>query len=104
MLTNLSILAPFMLAVSMNHKGAKRRDEILKHSFNFVAVVLQPRRRVMERPLCQGILALVLLVAIDVTQIGGLTKAAELTPEAGDALQPLITTPELVVGENRFAF
>jgi hypothetical protein len=93
-----------MLAVSMNHKGAKRRDEILKHSFNFVAVVLQPRRRVMERPLCQGILALVLLVAICVTQIGGLTKAAELTPEAGDALQPLITTSELVVGENRFAF
>ena len=37
-------------------------------------------------------------------QIGGLTTAAELTPEAGDGLQPLITTSELVVGENRFAF
>src|SRR5215475_11512754 len=93
-----------MFAVSMNHKGTKRRDEILKHSFNFVAVVLQSRRRVMERPLCQGILALVLLVAIDVTQIGGLTKAADLAGETEDRLQPLITTSELVVGENRFAF
>ncbi len=58
----------------------------------------------MERPLCRGVFALVLLVAGYATQIGGLTTAAELTPEAGDGLQPLITTSELVVGENRFAF
>jgi hypothetical protein len=58
----------------------------------------------MERPLCRGVLALVLLAIVCATQIGALTRAAELTPEAGDGLQPLITTSELVVGENRFAF
>jgi hypothetical protein len=58
----------------------------------------------MERPLCQAVFALVLLVAGYPIQIGGLTTAAELKPEAGDGLQPLITTSELVVGENRFAF
>jgi hypothetical protein len=58
----------------------------------------------MERPLWRGVFALVLLVAGYAIQIGGLTTAAELTPEAGDGLQPLITTSELVVGENRFAF
>src|SRR5215472_10113165 len=93
-----------MLAVSMNHKDAKRRDEILKHSFNFVAVVLQPRRRVMERPLCRAVFAIVLLVATYLTQIGGRSAAADLAGETEDRLQPLITTSELVVGENRFAF
>ena len=58
----------------------------------------------MQRPLCRGVLALVLLVAGYVIQIGGLTAAAELTPDAGNGLQPLITTAELVVGQNRFAF
>src|SRR4030095_6086550 len=58
----------------------------------------------MERPLWRGVFALVLLVAGYATQIGGLAAAAELTPEPGDGLQPLITTSELVVGENRFAF
>ncbi len=58
----------------------------------------------MERPVCRGVFAIFLLVAGYVTQIGGLTAAADLTPEAGDGLQPLITTSELVVGENRFAF
>ena len=58
----------------------------------------------MERPLCRGVFALVLLVAGYATQIGGLTAAAELTPDAGNGLQPLITTAELVVGQNRFAF
>jgi hypothetical protein len=58
----------------------------------------------MKRPLCRGVLALVFLVAGYATQIGGLAAAAELTPDAGDGLQLLITTAELVVGENRFAF
>lgn len=58
----------------------------------------------MERPLCRGVLALVLLAIVCATQIGALTTAAELTPETGDGLQPLITTSELVVGDNRFAF
>ena len=35
----------------------------------------------MERPLCRGVFALVLLVAGYATQIGGLTTAAELTSE-----------------------
>jgi hypothetical protein len=54
----------------------------------------------MERPLCRGFFAIFLLVA---THIAG-TAAADLTPAAGNGLQPLITTSELVVGENRFAF
>jgi hypothetical protein len=58
----------------------------------------------MKRPLCRGVFASFLLVVAYVTQISGLTAAADLTPEAGDGLKPLITTSELVVGENRFAF
>jgi hypothetical protein len=58
----------------------------------------------MERPLCRGVFTIFLLVASYLSQIGGQTAAADLTPEAGDGLQPLITTSELVVGENRFAF
>jgi hypothetical protein len=58
----------------------------------------------MERPLCRGLFAIILLVAAYATQICGGAAAADLTPEAGDGLQPLITTSELVVGENRFAF
>jgi hypothetical protein len=59
----------------------------------------------MKRPLCRSVFALVLLVSVYATQIDGRdgrTAAAE--PETGDGLQPLITTSELVVGENRFAF
>ena len=58
----------------------------------------------MERPLCRCVFAIIFLVAAYATQIGGRTAAADLTAEAGDGLQPLITTSELVVGENRFAF
>jgi hypothetical protein len=58
----------------------------------------------MERPLCRGVFTIFLLVASYLTQIGGQPAAADLTPEPGDGLQPLITTSELVVGENRFAF
>ena len=58
----------------------------------------------MKRPLCRGVFAIFFLVAIYAPQIGGLTAAADPTPETGGGLQPLITTSELVVGENRFAF
>jgi hypothetical protein len=58
----------------------------------------------MERPRYLGFFAALLLVAVYATQIGGPAAAADLTAEAGDGLQPLITTSELVVGENRFAF
>jgi hypothetical protein len=58
----------------------------------------------MERPLCRDVFAILLLVAGYACQIGGRTEAADLRAEAGDKLQPLITTSELVVGENRFAF
>ena len=56
----------------------------------------------MERPLCRSFFAI--LIAGYAIQIGGRTAAADLTAEPGDGLQPLITTSELVVGENRFAF
>src|SRR5215475_13555577 len=58
----------------------------------------------MERRLCRAVLVLVLLVACYATRGDELTTAADLTPETVDGLQPLITTSELVVGENRFAF
>ena len=56
----------------------------------------------MERPLCRGVFGLFLLVAGFALHIGGRTAAADLTP--GGGLQALITTSELVVGQNRFAF
>lgn len=55
----------------------------------------------MERPFCRGVFAIILLVAI---YIGGRTAAADLTLETGGGFQALITTSELVVGQNRFAF
>jgi hypothetical protein len=58
----------------------------------------------MKRLLCRGFLAILLLVAGYAARIGGPAAAADLTAEAGGGLQPLITTSELVVGENRFAF
>jgi hypothetical protein len=58
----------------------------------------------MERSLCREVFGLILLVTVYAVQIDGRASAAEITPEAGDGLQPLITTSELVVGKNRFAF
>jgi hypothetical protein len=58
----------------------------------------------MKRTLRRGFFALFLFVTGYAAQIAGQTAAADLTPEAGDGLQPLITTSELVVGPNRFAF
>jgi hypothetical protein len=58
----------------------------------------------MRRSLCRGVFATFLLVVGYVIQIGEMPAAADLIPAAGDALQPLITTSEMVVGENRFAF
>src|SRR5437016_10245139 len=37
-------------------------------------------------------------------QEGRATAGAELSPQPGEALQVLITTAEMVVGQNRFAF
>jgi len=58
----------------------------------------------MKQPLIRGLVVLVLFLAVHATRHDGETAAAELTPEAGGGLQPLITTSELVVGQNRFAF
>jgi hypothetical protein len=58
----------------------------------------------MRRSLCRGVFATFLLVVGYGIQIGEMPAAADLIPAAGDALQPLITTSEMVVGENRFAF
>src|SRR5262245_11096550 len=91
-----------MLALSIKQKGSKRRDK--KAQFGFVVVGLLPRRRVMERHLCQAVFAVVLLVASYPIQISGRSAAADPAAETEDGLQPLITTSELVVGENRFAF
>jgi hypothetical protein len=56
----------------------------------------------MRRRLCRSFFA-ILIVGYTI-QVGGQTAAADLAPETGDGLQPLITTSELVVGQNRFAF
>jgi hypothetical protein len=58
----------------------------------------------MERPLCRGVFAIILLFAGYAVHIGGRVASADLTPEAGGRIQALITTSELVVGQNRFAF
>ena len=58
----------------------------------------------MKRTVCGSFVTLCLFVAGYATHIGGRTAAADLTPKAGDGVQPLITTSELVVGPNRFAF
>src|SRR5437763_3123352 len=59
----------------------------------------------MQRLLgCFG-LVLVFLGSIAVAPgAGRVTAVAELSPPADEALQVLITTAELVVGQNRFAF
>jgi hypothetical protein len=56
----------------------------------------------MKRPLCRVFFAI--LIAGYSIQVGSRTATANPTSEAGDGLQPLITTSELVVGQNRFAF
>jgi hypothetical protein len=56
----------------------------------------------MKRPLCRVFFAI--LIAGYTIQVESRTATANPTSEAGDGLQPLITTSELVVGQNRFAF
>ena len=51
-----------------------------------------------------GLIVVVIFFAVFVTRLGGADAADGLTPEAHEGLQPLITTSELVVGQNRFAF
>jgi hypothetical protein len=56
----------------------------------------------MKRRLCRVFFAI--LIAGFTIQVSRQTAAADLAAEPGDKLQPLITTSELVVGQNRFAF
>src|SRR5712692_8779876 len=64
-----------------------------------------PGAEAMQQPLVLSVVMLVLLVAASFSQPEGrLAVAAEHTPPVGGALQVLITTSELVVGQNRFAF
>jgi hypothetical protein len=58
----------------------------------------------VKQPLFPGLVVLVLLVAADAINDIETLAAADLTAEADGGLQPLITTSELVVGQNRFAF
>jgi hypothetical protein len=58
----------------------------------------------MERPLRRGVFAISVLVVSSAIHIGGRVEAADPASEAANGLQPLITTSELVVGQNRFAF
>jgi hypothetical protein len=59
----------------------------------------------MRRLLHFPVLVLVFLASVVAALRAGRAMAgAELSPPAGEALQVLITTSELVVGQNRFAF
>jgi hypothetical protein len=59
----------------------------------------------MRRLLGCRVLVLVCLGSVVAAPRAGRAMAeAVLSPPAGEALQVLITTPELVVGQNRFAF
>src|SRR5262245_20532804 len=62
-------------------------------------------RDAMKQPLVLALVALALLVAACFAHGDGRTATATgSTPPAGGVLQPLITTSELVVGQNRLAF
>src|SRR5215510_5482039 len=59
----------------------------------------------MRRLLSCRVLMMVFLGSIIAApQVGRAAAGAELSPQASEALQVLITTAELVVGQNRFAF
>ena len=59
----------------------------------------------MRRPLSFRVLVLVFLGSVVAAPwVGRAAAGAELSPQAGEVLQVLITTAELVVGQNRFAF
>jgi len=60
----------------------------------------------MERPLCRGVFAIIRLVLVvtSTVHVGGRMAEADLTPGEGSGFQSLVTTSELVVGQNRFAF
>src|SRR5688572_14560630 len=51
-----------------------------------------------------GVLALLLLTGLDLIHRHPADFGIALAAESNDDLQPLITTSELIVGENRFAF
>ena len=69
------------------------------------AVPTAPGEEAMHQPPVCGLVMLVLLAAACFTQLAERwTVAAEPTAPAGEALQVLLTTSELVVGQNRFAF
>src|SRR5438128_11455450 len=64
-----------------------------------------PGAEAMQQPLVHSVAMLVLLVAASFSQPAGrLATAAERLAPAEGALQVLITTSELVVGQNRLAF
>jgi hypothetical protein len=58
----------------------------------------------MERPLCRSVFAIILLVAGYAVHIGGRPAVADIPAEAGGGIQVLISTSELIVGQNRLAF
>ena len=78
----------------------------MKLRHNVVFKNQQPREEVtMRRLLGFCVLGLVFLGSVVAAPWAGRAAAvAELSPQAGEVLQVLITTAELVVGQNRFAF
>ena len=58
----------------------------------------------MQQVRFYGLVVVVIFFAVFVSRLAGADAADGLTPEAQEGLQPLITTSELAVGQNRFAF
>ena len=58
----------------------------------------------MQQVRFYGLIVVVIFFAVFVSRLAGADAADGLTPEAQEGLQPLITTSELAVGQNRFAF
>jgi hypothetical protein len=58
----------------------------------------------MQQVRFYGLVVVVIFFAVFVSRLAGADAADGLTPEAQEGLQPLITTSELIVGQNRFAF
>jgi hypothetical protein len=56
-----------------------------------------------QRLLC-NLCLLVVFIAVGDVHLGKLEATSETAAEANNGIQPLITTSELVVGQNRFAF
>lgn len=58
----------------------------------------------MKKQQYRSLLVLIMIIALCAAQPHQVTAAPDPAPDANSTIQPLITTSELVIGQNRFAF